>query len=66
MHLYLSPPSGLMLAKAAATEAETSSSGGFGYGFLAGFGATAAICGLAAYGLGSRKQSSIEDPFLRV
>ena len=65
MHLYVSTPGGeLKLARAHTASKENT---GFGTGFMAGFGATTAVCGLAAYAMYKRKATAVEDgAYLRV
>jgi len=49
----------LMLMNAAT--AQTSSKSDFGRGFMAGFGASTAVVGMAAYAMYKRKAASLED-----
>ena len=68
MHLYVSAPGGaLKLARAHTTTTKSKKNTGFNTGFMAGFGATTAVCGLAAYAMYKRKTTAVEDgAYLRV
>ena len=69
MHLYLSEPGGALKLASAHTTTKRSEkeNTGFYSGFMAGFGATTAVCGLAAFAMYKRKATAEEDgAFLRV
>ena len=69
MRLYLSEPGGALKLASAHTTTKRSEkeNTGFNSGFMAGFGATTAVCGLAAYAMYKRKATAEEDgAFLRV